>query len=769
MAVLVWALGLVVGLSLGRPVALPLWGWLAPSGGSLLLALVVRRWPGPALGLVALAGLGLGLARASLVADPPSDLPYGQTVTLQGQVADRPETRGVALRLRLADLTLETPAGVRRLDGAILLETTWLADWRRGDRLQVTGRLEPIRPGPDAPWETALARQGVHSRLRYPQVVPLLTDRAGPLAWLDAFHQRLITGLTGALPEPQAALAAGLVLGERSALPSALSEAMRLTGTSHLLALSGANLSLLLALALPLARAVAGRLWLLPTLGLLWLFVGLAGPEPSLLRAAVMGTVGLAGLALGRPPDPYTSLALAGALLAGLSPAVLGDPGFQLSFLATLALISLAPWLRDRLPSRLRDTGLAEQVTVQGLTAPVVLALHPQLSLLSLPVNLLLAPIVALALILGLLLALVGTLWPPAGAVLGLLAWLPLTAIIVIVETAADQPLAALPVGPVSPLVWWSLVGALGALVGLSPTSPVRPFLAELSQAGLALLARLPAGLRLGLIGGLVSSAVSLSVARWSPSAPEVTVLDVGQGDAILVRTPAGRTLVVDGGPAPLALAQALGRRLPLWERAVDIVLLSHPHADHLTGLLAVLERYPVRLVIEPGLPVATPEYQRFREIVARQGLRRLVARAGQVVVLDAATRLEILHPEAGEAGDPNSRSVVARLQTGPGSVLFTGDLPRSRQPGLAGRPVQSTVLKVPHQGAADALDPGFLAAVRPRVAVISVGRLNRYGHPALATLTLLDRYGVRVLRTDLDGTIVLRLREERVEVVTAR
>lgn len=243
----------------------------------------------------------------------------------------------------------------------------------------------------------------------------------------------------------------------------------------------------------------------------------------------------------------------------------------------------------------------------------------------------------------------------------------------------------------------------------------------------------------------------------------------MGQGDAILVRTPAGRTLVVNGGPAPLALAQALGRRLPLWERAVDIVLLSHPHADHLTGLLAVLERYPVRLVIEPGLPVATPEYQRFREIVARRGLRRLVARAGQVVVLDAATRLEILHPEAGETGDPNSRSVVARLQTGPGSVLFTGDLPRSRQPGLAGRPVQSTVLKVPHQGAADALDPGFLAAVRPRVAVISVGRLNRYGHPALATLTLLDRYGVRVLRTDLDGTIVLRLREELVEVVTAR
>ncbi len=502
MAVLVWALGLVVGLSLGRPVALPLWGWLASSGGSLLLALVVRRWPGPALGLVALAGLGLGLARASLVADPPSDLPYGQTVTLQGQVADRPETRGVALRLRLADLTLETPAGVRRLDGAILLETTWLADWRRGDRLQVTGRLEPVRPGPDAPWETALARQGVHSRLRYPQVVPLLTDRAGPPAWLDAFHQRLITGRTGALPEPQAALAAGLVLGERPALPSALSEAMRLTGTSHLLALSGANLSLLLAL----ARAVAGRLWLLPTLGLLWLFVGLAGPEPSLLRAAVMGTVGLAGLALGRPPDPYTSLALAGALLAGLSPAVLGDPGFQLSVLATLALISLAPWPRDRLPSRLRDTGLAEQVTVQGLTAPVVLALHPQLSLLSLPVNLLLAPIVALAL--------AGTLWPPAGAVLGLLAWLPLTAIIVIVETAADQPLAALPVGPVSPLVWWGLVGALGALVGLSPTSPVRPFLGGLSQGGLALLARLPAGLRLGLIGGLVSSAVSLSVAR---------------------------------------------------------------------------------------------------------------------------------------------------------------------------------------------------------------------------------------------------------------
>ena len=236
-----------------------------------------------------------------------------------------------------------------------------------------------------------------------------------------------------------------------------------------------------------------------------------------------------------------------------------------------------------------------------------------------------------------------------------------------------------------------------------------------------------------------------------------VSFLDVGQGDAILIRT-ASYKVLIDGGPSPQALSRHLGRKLPFWDRRIDLIVLTHPHDDHLMGLMEVLERYQVGGILASPYDHDSSLYRQWRSLVREQGTIYVPARRGQEVRLGSSARLEVLHPgEAllqGTNSDPNNNSVVLRLVAGPFSALLPGDVEEeaqreliARQPGLA-----SLVLKVPHQGARNALGDGFLDRVKPQVAVISVGEDNPFGHPAQETLQKLE--GLRVFRTDRHGTI---------------
>ncbi|HXF72967.1 MAG TPA: ComEC/Rec2 family competence protein, partial [Actinomycetota bacterium] len=246
------------------------------------------------------------------------------------------------------------------------------------------------------------------------------------------------------------------------------------------------------------------------------------------------------------------------------------------------------------------------------------------------------------------------------------------------------------------------------------------------------------------------------AVGAGPPAGLTVRFLDVGQGDAALVRSPGGATVLVDGGPDPREVATELAA---LGVRRLDLVVATHPHADHLEGLPAVLARFPVGLVLEPGCPADAPSYAALLDAISRAGVRILHPRAGDRIVVGDLV-LDVLSPAAcfvGTDSDPNNDSLVIRLARGDDVVLFAGDAEEPAQELLLGlgRTLRADVLKVPHHGGDTSLD-AFLAQVAPEVAVVSVGEDNPYGHPAPEVLAALRAEGARVLRTDRDGDVVV-------------
>ncbi len=248
-------------------------------------------------------------------------------------------------------------------------------------------------------------------------------------------------------------------------------------------------------------------------------------------------------------------------------------------------------------------------------------------------------------------------------------------------------------------------------------------------------------------------------VAGRQPVAFSVTFFDVGQGDSALVTTPDRTFVLIDGGPSRAVLTK-LGQALPFGVRTLDLVVLSHPHADHLAGLAYVLQRYRVKHVLMTDATHTTPEYIAFLELVREQDIPVTIARAGQRFDIGAGARLEVLWPAMSYAGartsDLNATSIVSRIVYGSTAVLFTGDTPIENEASLlaSGADVKAQLLKVAHQGSRTSSSEEFIRAVSPETAVVSVGADNRFGHPHEDVILRLTRLVPAVLRTDQDGDI---------------
>jgi len=260
----------------------------------------------------------------------------------------------------------------------------------------------------------------------------------------------------------------------------------------------------------------------------------------------------------------------------------------------------------------------------------------------------------------------------------------------------------------------------------------------------------------------LVIAILVWSVALTTPDDKlHVSFLDVGQGDAILIQTPSRQNILIDGGPDPQAINLELSKKLPFWDRTIDLVVSTQPHADHITGLVEVLGRYKVKQVLEPGVPYDSSIYREWVKLVKEKQIKNGIARAGQEIDLGSGIRIEVLNPPAklfeGTSHDVDNNGVVLRLSWGEVSFLFTADIRQEAEFELIGQRanLRSTVLKVAHHGSKTSTTPQFLAAVAPEVAVISVGADNPFGHPGPEVVGRLeDRLGEdRVYRTDENGT----------------
>jgi competence protein ComEC len=613
-----------------------------------------------------------------------------------------------------------------------------------GQPVAGTGTLEEVARPADG-FDAFLAGRGITARLRAARLEPRGPPGNPALRVANSIRDAYGRGASEALRARSAGPPCGLAIGDTAGMAPEVDEDFRASGLAHLLAVSGSNVALVLAPVLaatgrlrPGRRALAG-------LAAVSLFALVTRWEPSVLRAGAMAALALVALWAGRPRRVGPALATAVIVLLVVDPFLATSVGFQLSVAATAALAVLAGPVAARLSWLPRPVAGAAAATIAaqiGVT-PLLLLLFGSVPTVTLLANVLAFPAVGVALFLGSMAAGLALVWPSGGAAVGNVAELPLGYLAELADRMARFPLPSLTGGVVA-----AAVTAVAAVV---------------------------VGWRLRRPGGttVVAAAVVVAAVAWSsapgagpPTSLTVTFLDVGQGDAAVVRTPDGATVLVDAGPDEREVAVDLAA---LGVERIDVAVASHAHSDHVEGFPAVLARFPVGLLLEPGCPGDSPSYDRFLRSVKDEGVPVRHPRGGQHFTV-GRLRIEVLGPDRCSPGgsSPNDDSVVVRVSYGRASVLFPGDAEVAAQRDLLADddPVVATVLKVPHHGG-DTSDEDFFDTADAAVAVVSTGP-NDYGHPVPSVLDALRANGMAVYRTDHAGEVTVTFAADGSPVVAS-
>lgn len=811
---------------------------LALGGAALLLAVVARRRPGAVRALVLVAALSAGTLAAGAAWAALEPVTESRWAVLEGRVVSdpRPTANGWRSIVRTSAAGHSWQAGER-------VWVTWPDGGDRpieaGDLVRAEGRLAGPGPAsnPGQPdFALYLASAGVRHilRARVPPEVLARASPGAPGALCRRLRDRVLAYLDRALPPSEAGLLAGLLFGDVDRLDDDLAADFRRAGVYHILAVSGSNVAFvawgfwlvcrpalrLAGLRGPRAERTAWPLTAVVLVG----YAVMCGHGPAVTRATLMAEAGLVYLWLGRRRDPRGTLALAALVMLIPRPLLILDVGFVLSFTATLGLLTVYPVLRDRvgrpLLSRLGPTWRRPAASVleatlvsaaaQAAVLPVLAAQFGEVSLAGLLANAAVVPLSGLAVTVGLgagVLGLAGTVGAWAAKPLVFVTWLLLRAATVAARAFASLPLATIVTG--APPAW---------VIALY--YPALAWVVAGARAGKA-TRRILAALALAL------TLLALSAVAWQPA--EVTFLDVGQGDAAVVRLPGGRLLLVDGGPAGAGkgvVAPFLRHRG--WGR-VDVVFVSHLHDDHAGGLVELLGdrglafgalvlacRPPDEQAVGASPDSPSSEPPPLLEALLGAAAARCIpvtwVGAGDALApADGSWLVEVLGPEnprsstakpesgsdragAGSSrahpgssradpgtdrtdhrGDPENNRSLVLLITVPGArFVFPGDLEASGEAALlasgrlggppSGREAGQTTLKVPHHGSASSSTEGFLEAVRPDVAVVSVGP-NVFGHPSPATLDRLEAVAGAVLVTREDGAVTVRVTRRGLEV----
>ena len=704
------------------------------------------------------------------------------TVTVQAVVESDPrpvaakpgrrvEEQVVTTRLRLTEVTGRGVVSVVSAPVLALGDDAWLAV-AYGERVAVTGRLVAAEPGDEV---VALLRV-----TRAPEVL----EQAPAVLRGAAYLRGRFREATDGLPADPAGLVPALVIGDTSATPDDLTAAMKATGMSHLSAVSGSNISLVLAAGLGLCRWLGVKRRWRPLAALVMLvgFVVVTRPEPSVIRAAVMGVVGLVGLSVARQRMAMPALSAAVVILLCWDPWLARSYGFALSVLATLGLILFASswgaWISRRLPWRLASLGpaLAVPIAAQVMVAPVVVLLQGSVQLMAIPANLVAGPLVAPATIGGVVTALAAAVWVPVAQVCAWVPAVPAWGIALIARTAAGMPGGAFawPGGP------WGAIGLAVVCITLVVTWPWLGFhLRERPSVSWV------------VVGCVLAGIVPIPRHTWVDPGWRFIACDVGQGDALVLASGPGHAVLVDVGPDPNAVRGCLDR---LGVHTLDAVVLTHFHADHVDGLAGALQgRHVGEIVACPmrdppweveavltaaagrGIPVSSAyagDRYRWGDVEARVWWPARIIREGSMP--NNASIVMTVSVSASEAGSPTD--VVGHSANRAVNLALLGDIERAsarallsalrRDPDFSSWRVD--VVKVAHHGSSDR-DDGLLDVLTAPVAVISVGTGNDYGHPAPATLDALTAKGFTVLRTDRDGDIAVGRKGEGPLEVTTR
>ena len=779
----------IAGIALGSIVNVPL-----PAAGiglvPVLLLPFFRRYGKPLVltGLcIAAFVTGAWYYGANLPSCDSSTLRYYNdrgTVEITGMVVRDPEQRETNTRLHLEAASVCLDGEWRELTGTALVFVPRDAGFRYGDTLLLRGDLRTPPQLDDFDYEHYLAVKGIYSTLYYPSIEVLETGKGSKLlAWIYSARNSLSRVTVRIMPEPQASIIRGIVLGMRGDIPPETKEAFSRSGTAHLLAISGLHLSIIAGVMITVITRRFGRrrylyVWL--TLVAVWLYALITGLNPPVLRAAIMVSMYLAADLFGRQRSGINALVLAAAVMAAFTPRVLWDASFQMSFAAMTGLVFIFPLLqsfsRKVIDARLKDRKIAASLAVTvtdslSVSTGAVVAVWPLIayyfgavSPLAPVATLFALPALPVAVIAGIISGATGLFFLPLAQVCAWFGWLFTSWILLVVNLFSFIPaIEGVTIGVTPVVIYYAVLvsavwyfhrkyhnqGAITPPGGILSMVPARRFVIPLLLAAVA---------------------VSVFAFSLPDGKLHAGFLDVGQGDAILIRK-GSRQILIDGGPSPQLIAVELGKSMPFWDRTIDLIVMTHPDADHCTGLLEVLERYHVKTVLYPVVKSNSSLYRQFLALLEEKAVEGVPAEAGQRIVLAEGIVLDVLNPVAGFSSKyADDDSVVLRMEAGDISFLFTGDISAEAEYRLMAERAfeRTTVLKVAHHGSSTSTSAGFLHVVEPRIAVISAGEDNRYGHPSEEVLERLEALDdILIFRTDTDGTVEIITDGAEVRIIT--
>lgn len=742
----------------------------------------------------------------------------GQSVRIEGIVQDDPQFHSGGVRAIVELNALQLGDERRATDAVVQLQFPGSPTPRTGDRLRVRGTLTPTVTGTGDYLRWLADRRVAAAGLAVPGSVTVIEH--DQLAWWQRVaaeaRSALNTSLRDALPPPYSGIAQGMITGRRDSIDSDLRSTLNDTSLSHLIVISGSNLTLLTVIVMSafgwlLGRRPAAALAIIAALA----YGALVGPDPPVQRAMWMAVVFATAHLLGRGTSGLYAVIATAGLMIGLEPHILLDISFQLTVAGTLGIVILMPSLagdflsgQRGIAGTIRDTALITMVASLA-TMPLIVLHFDRAALTGIPANLLAAPIFGWMLLGSAGTAIVGLVSESAASVLSWpLAWMPLRWLVIVAEQLALLPGAGASVQGFGHLHLLLIYGAI-FLAALRPhrervarwfrapqTRRARPTRERtvahpLRKIGLELIPGARSHITPAILTGIASAAagaILLSACSSDPDQLEVHFIDVGQGDAALIVTPEGRSILIDTGERPDAMLSALRTHLPESADAIDVLVITHPQSDHGEALWAITDFYEIKQAYVNGHFQFTGIGRRIEAHLKEEGIGRSVLSAGDQIVIPGETPLylDLLWPPDRVLpdhylADPNATSLVIRARYGNAAFLFTGDINAEQELDLVRLPcpgsthstlpceLRADVLKVAHQGSRYSSTSLLLERVRPTFAVLSAGANNPHGHPHESVLASLERVSATSLLTAERGDISIATDGRSIAVITER
>ncbi|MDD2251844.1 MAG: DNA internalization-related competence protein ComEC/Rec2 [Dehalococcoidales bacterium] len=734
---------------------------------------------------------------ASAQADPEFIAWHNESgeVTVRATIEQEVGFRDSSQHLYLSCQKVGNGGEVYDTRGKLLVYASRYPEYAYGDELLLTGMLEnpPVftsQTSGEVEFDYAayLANQDIFSVMYYPEMKVVSGGNGNPLlAGIYGLKQKLALNLERVLPEPDSSLACGILLGQRHKIPQHVQDNFSYTGVFHLLAISGLHLGIIAAMALSTGRTVFGRrgyVYIFLALGVIWLYAVIAGFGAPVARAAIMASMFLFAELLGRQKNMLPALALSAAIMVAIDPRIIATASFQMSFSAMAGIILLYPACKAmgaKLVTKLFGqkgrirailgaitdglaVGLAATIFVLPLTLHYFGIFTPMGPLVTLVMMVALIPLIITSGLAGAL----GFFWPAGAMLAGWFCHLFTGYMLRVTEWFSSS--VKIYSENVSLHQYWAVAFYIAVLAvywgmkvwkrrkkreeGRSPVSGLT------SQSGCISASTVT---RLLLVAVCVLVIIVPSGCRQDERL-SISFLDVGQGDAILISQ--GNThALIDGGPSPQVLMECLAEKISFFDRNIDLVILTHPHADHINGLLEVLRRYDVRQVIHPGTGdrlngYESQAYRRWLEVIENRQIPVTEARAGMSFTLGEAV-FKVLNPghelHRNTVSDIDNNSIVIELEAGDFNFLLTGDLmwQGELEMVMERRLNQVDILKVAHHGSSTSSSREFLSVARPDMGIICVGE-NNFGHPDNKVIERISTYSGEkaVLRTDEHGGI---------------